>query len=151
MPHTSRVTILLVDVKMVQEKQLNFFHCFQPFHMISRIFGLLPFTMNLEPNGNIASASVGATDVIRCVSFIAIIFIAGYFVGSSMKHPHTNLAYSYPMIYNQVFWFGGCITWIIAIALDMINRNRFVAIITELIAFDKIVRVSFPVSERKIY
>lgn len=127
---------------MYRNTRLNFYYCFQPFHMISRVFGLLPFTVNLAPNGNIKSVTVGTFDLFWFISFIAVISTVSYVVTFSAKLTQIAFESSFIIFYNQVFWTGGCFLLFVTAAFDMINRKRFLGIIQNFVTFDKIVRIA---------
>lgn len=121
-----------------QRSRHNFYYCFQPIFIISRIFGLLPFTIHSDLRGNIERVKIGALNVLWLV--ISIVF--NMILMCIMKYSSRNkLDFGSPVLYlaDQLIWISGFLIMVISMALDVFNRNRLLKILRNLIAFDKYV------------
>lgn len=133
--------LLAVEIAREQSGRLNNYDWFKPVHIVSRLFGLLPFTINVGTDGNIENVKVGKIDAIWFAGFIAINLMLLYlFVNpsSSGREIHTDSAILY--ISDLLFGISGTIIVFISTALDMLNRNRLAKILQSFITLDKNVR-----------
>lgn len=123
-------------VKRQREKRLNFYACIKSLHMISRSFGLLPFTITFSSNGKIAKAKVGIFNAIWFVGSITVNLILVYFAfysSRSSANSYSSVAYLSDR-FILIFQLLMCISSII---LSVFNCNKFLKILREFVAFDR--------------
>lgn len=132
-------TFVYDDLKWHRKQRMNFYHCIKPLCSISRVFGLLPFTIDLDPNGNIKRARVSVSNACWFICFIAATVVAFYFVETATVQ-QADLESSVLFVSEQLFWFSGIFMLFLSMILDMLNRNRLVKILQDFIAFDESVR-----------
>lgn len=120
-----------------RKKSLNINYCVEPGYLMCRIFGLLPFSIKYNVNGSIKAAKVNILDAFWFIGAIGL-----------------NLFFSYREVTNTVFLdidssvlylifrtvsFVNYILIAFSIVMDMLNRNRIINILNDLISFDNIV------------
>lgn len=113
----------------------NFYDCIRPVYILSRIFGLLPFSINYDTNGHAESVCVRMFDAIWFAGAMAINLIFIYFMIDFIKGSSpTRSAFSE---------FGGRLILIfslvnssLSIILDLFNQSRLLKISKDFFAFD---------------
>lgn len=130
--------------------EINFWYSFQPIYCISRIIGIIPFSIKRNRSGEIIGTHVSFFDffwfMTSIIGYIAI-SASCYIITKPLKTT-SNLAID-----------GGSLAIIIAFAffgifviLNMLNRNRFIVIIKTIEAFDQkviyieIITIHYPYS-----
>lgn len=131
-------------------KALNFYESIKSEIITSRIFGLTPFTLDLDSSGNPEKTSIGVFDGIWFIGSIAINLMFSYLVLDSLAK--SNADTESPVLHLSEWFFNilGISLWVISIVLDMVNRNRFIKIIRDFMVLDKKVMKVFFVSTIKI-
>lgn len=123
------------NAQKLQKKSLNFFHCVQPVYIISRIFGLLPFSIQYNPNGCVKAAKVTVFDGFWFIGSIGLNLFFGYRVASDIpdmpKEESSILFIGFRTVFVICF-----ILTALSTVLDMMNRNRIVKIVKDLTEFD---------------
>lgn len=120
----------------LRKNRLDFYDCVRPIYVMNRIFGLLPFTVDFDSDGNIERARVGTFDLIWFISFTAIYMAIQSLVDSSTKGA-SDFESSVLLIFDRLFWIVGCTKMFMAIILDMLNRHRFIKLLKNFLVFDK--------------
>lgn len=136
MSSVSSETSLMTDINRLRMKRLNFYYSIRPAFVMSRLFGLLPFKINLDSNGNVKSVTANMQIfVVTLVLNLAMAYAIQY-------SPRTKIGFSNSIMYVQdrLFCNAVFVLFLLSITLDVINRKRLVKIIRGFIAFDKNVR-----------
>lgn len=130
---------LLVDIKNVQSKQLNFEHGFRPIYYFSRFAGLWPFSVRPNLNGTNQKVYVSLIDglwftVAFCL-YLSFAFIAYERLKAGIegkgKDPFQFRIVIYDVLQTSSLLFGA-----IGIVLDMINRKKLFNVLEKFIQFD---------------
>lgn len=121
------------------KKPLTFYHSIQPVYSISRIFGLLPFTVRYSSNGYMDKAKVRFFDIIWFIFMIIVNLSLTYQMRIKLQLMIENdtsiLFASARMIILLNF-----VKVAVSSVLDMLNRNRLVKMLKDFLKFDKSVR-----------
>lgn len=123
--------------KNIAPKNLTFAYSFKPIHILSRIFGFMPFTIVLDSSGAIQTARVTVLDCLWFITFIGTyIFSTLYFImyirGKEVPSSIAMLAYS-----TQIIVIVRKLLNCACIATDMCNRRKFVDILKKISIFDE--------------
>lgn len=114
-----------------------------PIHVVSRIFGLVPFTIARAPNGEVEGARVHKCDLLWFVAAIIIyIFLAYSYIDTNEIHCNSNQSYILTVGDNVLISLGLVIAAAV-IVMDMYNRSRIIEIPKQFINFDKRVSWTF--------
>lgn len=130
-----------VPKRILRKRKVNFYDAIRPAFIVSRIFGLLPYTIHFDSNGDIERATVGAFNAIYFACSIAVILLFSYSLQAAFysKIPFSqDSAILY--IADRLFGIYGFVMWLLFVVLDMLNRNRLTKIFKKVIAFDDNVR-----------
>lgn len=121
-----------------QSKNESFTNTLRPFYIISRMFGLLPFSIKFDANGEIQDARVSAFDLLWfAISICVYLFMAVAFNLQMMEIP-PDYKVSFILYFGDMLLsLSGLIFGPIEIIMDMCNRFKLVSIIRKLTAFDK--------------
>lgn len=139
---TSSEKVLLDGKKQQETGQLNFYDCLKPLHMISKVFGLLPFTIHLSPNGWIERADIGVFNAAWFIFSIAINLVFAYFAQISPRG-NANAESAVAVFTDRFVWILQLLMCLSSIILCMLNRNRYLRILRQFIVFDKNVKRNF--------
>lgn len=120
-----------------QKKKLNFMDSFRPVYYISRVFGLKPFSIIYDTNGDVQQSKITKFDCLwfmisMCIYVMMVIFV----------EVHTE---SYLLMLGYIFTMIGAICSVLIIALDMCTRCEFVDILRKIMNFDKEVKKLKPI------
>lgn len=117
--------------RKLRKMEINFYDAIRPAIIVSRIFALLPYTIS----GNIERATVGVFNAIYCVVSIAVILAFSFLVLFSSD---TNFYQDSATLFvtDWLFAIYALIMWLVLVVLDMLNRNRLVEVIKEIVNFD---------------
>lgn len=117
-------------------------HCshsfYRPIYIVSRIFGLMPFSIAYHSNGVIYRPVVNKLDalwfLLAMATFISFIYLSFEFFISG---EHANLLTAVSFV-GTFFVFGfNVIVCLLAINLDMCFRFKFVNIFKKITTFDR--------------
>lgn len=127
-----------VSLKKVSEsKKANFSCSVRPIYYFSRAFGLCPFTLVYDSNGDIQEARVTTLDIIWfLISTILYLFMA-FFCYANMHRPQDTGESQILLIGDYAHLIFGLINGAIMVSLDMFNRHKFIDFIKKIITFDK--------------
>lgn len=128
-------------VKKRTRRAANFCDTVRPVYIVSRIFGLMPFTLHHHANGHIDRSSVGLFDIFWFIGAIAINLTMIYYTVLSLLEPSFTLESSILQDGSRVLSICAMVMIVLSIALDMFNRKRLVKILKDLTAYDKNVRM----------
>lgn len=120
---------------------INFDHAFRPIYYMSRVFGLMPFTIHYDSNGIPQKLIVRHIDWIIFLIFIIISLTITYDGFQAMDAlDNYNLPFIHTF-YGKFYQLVIMISSATIIVLNMYNRYRFMFILTNFTTFDK--NVSF--------
>lgn len=119
-------------------RKTNFAYAFRPIYLVSRAFGLLPFSIVYHPNGDILNVRVSRLDGIwfgisLCLYLFGIYSSLLYISHSpnlKLNARILNIAYGSSYVLGFIFGF-------LSVILDMRNRFQLIGIIKKFIIFDK--------------
>lgn len=132
---------VFVDLKNkpLHQKTINYVYSLQPIYLFLRTFGLLPFSIVRDINGEL-HARVRVFDIIWFVISICIYIFMAVFCWRAEDHYDTPNKSDTLFFVDAVLLTSFLITNILAIILDMYNRSKLIAILNWLTQFDNEVR-----------
>lgn len=132
----------LTNAKVQRSERLNFYVCIKPLTVISKILGLMPYTIHVNRKSQIKKTSISVFNIIWFISCIMINLFLSYFVQKSSR-AKANVASSVALFSDRFIWFAELFMYLSSIVLAMSNRNRFPTILQSIIDFDKEVKFEF--------
>lgn len=135
-------------------RKIDFAYAFLPIYYFSRMFGLMPFTLNYNSRGEIQAPQVRRFDAIWFGVSISIYLMAAVTNFLSVALPKEMTTISFALYFgHNVLFIQSLLVGAISIGLDLFNRYKLVAILKAFIAFDKevigaelLIRNNFPYS-----
>lgn len=119
-----------INENETQVKTLNFMDCFRPVYYISRMFGLKPFSIIYDSNGEVQQSKITKFDGIWFVISMCIYALMAYSVEG-------NCGPKFIFVLGYIFTMFGLTCSVLTIAFDMCNRFEFVEILKKITIFDK--------------
>lgn len=123
-------------------RKRDFAYSFLPIYYFSRFFGLMPFSLIYDSDGEIQAPRISLLDGVWFIISICVYVFAAFtnfqIVTLPKEMPLASLLY----FGHYILLIQGLLVCTIAIGLDMYNRNKVVAILKTFIAFDKEVSVA---------
>lgn len=110
-------------------------YCFEPFYIMSRICGLLPFTLHYDSRGKIKRANVSIFDAIWFIASIGIYLMFAYTLLIKIIS-FTQMGLTVYLIGMRIVIFAILLNVVLSITFDMLNRNLLVKILKDFINFD---------------
>lgn len=127
-----------VDGKRVRSRKDNFAFSFRPIYFLSRAFGLMPFSITYDSNGEIQEPRISRLDVLGFVIGICVQLILTYLHIRNVKaSKDPNTAQYFLILCDYVLWVAIMIYGILLRGLDMYNRFKLVNILKDFTMFDK--------------
>lgn len=119
-------------------KKIDFAYSFRPIYCYSRLFGLMPFSLICDSNGEIERPAVNKLDFVWFTLSISI-----YLLIAIMSVQHVTFlqnAHAYVLTLGHfVFLIVGLIFDIIMIVMSMLKRFKLVDIVKKFVLVDKAV------------
>lgn len=116
----------------------TFSHSYQPIYIVSRIFGLMPFSIELDSNGVIQRPAINKLDalwfLVSMIAYICIMYFSFEFFHSE-KNVYTLTTISY--VGSFLVFRISLILCLLAIILDMCFRFNFVDMFKKIAMFDQ--------------
>lgn len=116
----------------------DFTRSFRLIHIVSRIFGLMPFSIVCQANGDIDRPTVTKIDILW---FLISMFVYsfGIFTLSQLIFPRgSNIYASHLVVLSDNITIAlGLVLGFFAIVFDMNNRSKLVGIVKKISLFDK--------------
>lgn len=125
-----------VDEKLYSSK-MNLVHVLRPISIFSRIFGLLPFSIILDSNGDIRRARVRFSDILWFMTSICIYLIMALHCYQNLIVPETSNESFILIVINYFRLISGLVFGAIMVTIDMFNRSKFITMFKKIIFFDK--------------
>lgn len=119
--------------RRVQLKKVNFFYGFRPIQHVSRIFGLWPFSIEINSNGTIKKVRLRPWDILWAILTICLylsaasIFIIGIMHSNGVKILHVGFF---------LIRIIGTLTAALTIVMNIINRHRLIGMLKQFAHFD---------------
>lgn len=123
-----------VGGNQAQEEKFNFAYSFRPVYYISRLFGLMSFSIIYDENGEVQKCAVTKFDAIWFVISLSMYFLMGFLL---QHYAISTAAFAMGNIFgllNFVFSF-------FAIVINMCNRCKVIEILKNITIFDEEVRL----------
>lgn len=139
MPAALSQTYIINDAFEQPKTRLTFYDCFRSVHKIARLFGLLPFKIVFDSKGNVERTEVNVPSAILFAgSIIANAFLV-YIIQYSSR---STTRFGSPIIYlaDRMFCVISYVILFSSIVVDMVNRNRLLKLLKDIMLFDKVVR-----------
>lgn len=130
----------------VRFQPLNFASIYRPVYYLSRFFGLMPFSMTLNSNGDIHEPKVTAFDCLWFIISIGIYIVCAIIAFGNIIHStRADLESSLHLIIlaDHLLLIVGLLIGAFIIAMDMFNRFKIVNILKLFNSFDREVRDFF--------
>lgn len=131
------------QIKMANKKdtsnQFYFTHAFHPAYYFSRIFGQMPFTITVKPNGDIQEPQIKKRDIVWLLISIFVYSFVSCVIYRTMKYSQDPNMSSYILVFGDyvavifIIMCGG----ILGMANDIYNRYEIVDILQRFHQFDK--------------
>lgn len=121
----------------VQSQELNFAFSFRPIYYFSRVFGLMPFSIVYDSNGDPQVPRVGIFDLLWFVISICIYLPFVYYCYKQLAISNDQ---SVPILFllgAYILQMLDLIYGVLIIGIDMYNRFKLVGILKKITAFDK--------------
>lgn len=132
------VRVPVVNQQVSWQKH-DFVYCFRPIYIVSRVFGLLPFSLTFHSNGEVQKPNVSKLDIVWFG--ISLSFLLNAISMSIAIQKSSGKKGSLISILGDMWMlFAGLINGVLTIVLDMYNRHKFVDIIKKINTFDREVR-----------
>lgn len=127
-------------IKKSFSRKMDFWDGFKPVYYFSRAFGLLPFSIRRDANGEVQEPTVNKIDGVWFL-FTIVVFLTA----SQFSHRYISAFNSSSQMYVSVLLDNfrlvlSLIFGAVMIALDMLNRFKLVKLWKLFIIFDKEVR-----------
>lgn len=127
-----------MDIRQATVQRFNFSHSFRPTYIVSRIFGLMPFSIVYYPNGDVDRPRVSIFDGLWFAVSLCL-YTCGIYVASAYQ------IYSQPtskMSVVLIIGFSVCsllglLLGYISIFSDMVNRFKLIDIVRNFTIFDQ--------------
>lgn len=134
--HEATTSTPMAAKREYSKKLRNIVFSYQPIFYLSRIFGLLPFSLTYDSNGEIKSPKINKFDGVWFIISITVCLAFAKVVSSSIEIPKGTTP---PILIlgSQLLLMFGLIFGAIIIVENMCSRFKFVKILKMFIAFDK--------------
>lgn len=124
-------------VESVRPVKLNFEYCIRPIYYISRVCGLLPFSVTRNLNRDIEAPRMNTFDRLFFTLSICWYLFLTYTSFCHIQHWQSLNISHVLTIGNYSLLMIGLIFGVLTITMDMLNRNRLVDILKKFIIFDQ--------------
>lgn len=127
-----------MDNRLVTVQKPNLLHSFRPTYFVSRVFGLMPFSIVSYPNGDIGGPKVGIFDGLWFAISLSF-YTCGVYVASTYQiynQTVSNISVVLTIGYTVCFLLGLMLGFI-SIISDMGNRVKLVNIVKNFAIFDQ--------------
>lgn len=125
------------ELPQTHRSKYDFAYNFRPIYIVSRVFGLMPFSFTYQANGEIDKPTVTKLDGFW-FSISMCTYSFGIYTLSQLIFPRSNIYISPLVIFSDnMTVILGLILGFFAVGFDMYNRTKLVGIVKRIIAFDK--------------
>lgn len=131
-----------------REQKIKVAYGFQPIYIVSRLFGLMPYSIICKPNGEVKEARVKIFDLIWFIISICMCFAFALITFQNLKLPENKNESIILRIGDDLILIVGLLLGCVMIIIDMCNRFKLINILRQFEIFDK--EVNRPISPFKI-
>lgn len=121
--------------KIIKSKDIDFFYSLRPIYFVSRLFGLLPFSIIRDSSGVVQNARVNSFDLIWFFIALCIYLSMAWICYKSVEARQERLSYTM-VIGDGVILTLSLINSANMIIMDMFNRFKFIEILKKFSFFD---------------
>lgn len=116
----------------------DFIQNFRPIYIVSRVFGMMPFSIVYQANGDIESSTITKFDILW-LSISICIYSFGIYTQAQFIFPRGSDIYTSHLVVlsDNITVMLGLILGLFAICFDMYNRSKFVEVVKKFSNFDK--------------
>lgn len=129
-----------IAIKKSFSRQMDFWDGFKPIYYFSRVFGLLPFSIRRDTNGEIQEPKVKKIDGLWFLLTIVVLLRASHFSHRYISAFNSSSQMYVSVLLDNFHLVLSLIFGAVMIALDMLNRFKLVKLWKLFIIFDKEVR-----------
>lgn len=134
--NTSNISTNSIVLNEVRSNNINFAYSFRPIYFFSRAFGLLPFSLIFDSNGDIQKARVSIFDGLWFKVSVSLYLLMAFICYQNIELLQDQNQSPILVIGDALFLIFGLIYDAVSIVFDMLNRNKLVDILKMLTAFD---------------
>lgn len=127
---------LLFTVAAPFKKSTNFFDCIKPIRFVARLYALLSFSINYTPNGEIKDCQLRVFDIIYALTHIILCLVSSALTVMHFNAPE-NIWAMVLLSGMEFILISAILMAAVSIVLDILNRNRFIAMLQKIHQFDK--------------
>lgn len=127
----------------IPSTKFNFAYSLLPLYYFSRVFGLLPFTILYDTNGDVRGARVTLFDIFWFIISVCIFLSLAVFSYSIINLPDGPNESPTLILGDYILLIVGLFYGAAIIVYDMCNRLRLIDIIKKFTIFDKEVNAIF--------
>lgn len=120
-----------------RSKNLNFADSFRPIYYFSRVFGLMPYSIIYDSNGDVQEPKVRTLDVLWFVISMCIYILMAVILYQEMNISNLNTSVYILLLGEFVLLMLTLIFGAQVIGMDMCNRFRIIDILKKINTFDK--------------
>lgn len=115
---------------------------FRVIYIVSRVLGLMPFTVAYNMNGEIEKPTVTKLDVLWFLTSICV-YSLGIYKLSQLIFPRGEDIYTSPLVVlsDNMSVMLGLILGLTCSIFDMCNRHKLISIVKQFVDFDKKVQI----------
>lgn len=137
--------------KTTRSTKINFAYAFRPIYYFSRIFGLFPFTIIYDWNGDIQEARVKLLDIVWFLISFVTYFAMAFYCYMTVDFPKNYDALRFLILGDYVLLIAGLLFGVVLVLIDMFNRHILVDIMKKLTKFDReLMKVGFYVPYKNL-
>lgn len=114
-------------------------HCFRPIYIVSRVFGLMPFSITFQSNGEVQKSNVSKIDISWFVTSLCLLIFGIFLVVRTVIVQPSD-----PEVFSIINALGdtgilmtGLIVGSLSIVLDLCNRHKWINIVKRITLSDK--------------
>lgn len=135
---TNKIQVIAESPEVRGHHRNDFVSSFRLIHIVSRIFGLMPFSIVCQANGDIDRPTVTKFDILWFLISMCV-YSFGIFTLSQLIFPRgSNIYASYLVVLSDNITITlGLVLGFFAIVFDMNNRSKLVGIVKKISIFDK--------------
>lgn len=129
---------VITEPPQIHPRKNEFVQSFRVIYIVSRVFGLMPFTIAYNMNGEIEKPTVTKIDAIWFLISICV-YSFGIYTLSQLIFPRGLDIYISPLVVlsDNMSVMLGLILGLTCTIFDMFNRSKLIDIVKRFIAFDK--------------
>lgn len=137
-PTNSKKLQVLTESPQIHRSKNDFAQSFRVVYIVSRVFGLMPFTVAYNVNGEIEKPTVTKLDAVWFLISICV-YSVGIYSLSQLIFPRGENIYASPLVVlsDNISVMLGLILGLTCAIFDLYNRVKLINIVKHFIAFDK--------------